>query len=264
VLDGLKIIDGHMHYGTDPAIAEHLIVPYLNYAEPDSVIRMLDHYDIDQGVLLTPDRILNPPTDFDYSQANEVVAQAVEKYPDRLLGAIRINPLFGEEFVWSTITHFVENRGLRGVKMVARADFYNPAKLSVVGPVLEAAAKYDIPVLFHSGHPTRDLPSLQGYAAKHFPDTKVIIAHIGLHDYLTDTIIACKEVPNLYADMSQAWPYDIKAFVRAVGAERLLYGSDAPFQSPLVERVKVEECQFSDRELELIFHENAERIWGFK
>jgi ABC-type nitrate/sulfonate/bicarbonate transport system substrate-binding protein len=62
---------------------------------------------------------------------------------------------------------------------------------------------------------------------------------------------------------SQAWPYDIKAFVRAVGAERLMYGSDAPFQSPKVERVKVEECRFTDQELDLIFHENAKRIWGF-
>lgn len=262
--DGLKIIDAHMHFGTDPAIAEHLIVPYVEYDNSDSIIQMLDHYGMAQGVLLTPDRILNPPADVDYSQANEAVARAVEKFPDRLIGAIRINPLFGEEFVWNTVTHFVEQRGLRGIKMVARADFYSPAKLSVVGPVFEVAAKYDIPVLFHSGHPSRDLPSLQGYAAKHYPDTKVIIAHIGLHDYLNETIIVCKEVPNVYADMSQAWPYDIKAFVRAVGAERLLYGSDAPFQSPLVERVKVEECDFSDHELELIFYKNAQKIWGFK
>ncbi len=159
--------------------------------------------------------------------------------------------------------HFVEERGLGGIKMVARADFYNPASLRVIGPVFEAAAQYDTPILFHSGHPSRDLPSLQGYAARQYPQVKVIIAHIGLHDYLTETILVCKEAPNVFADMSQAWPYDIKAFVRAVGAERLLYGSDAPFQSPLVERVKVEECRFSDAELELIFHQNAERIWGF-
>ena len=264
MIDGLKIIDAHMHFGTDPAIAEHLIVPYIQYDQADSIIAMLDDYKIDQGVLLTPDRILNPPKDFDYRQANEAVARAVAKYPNRLIGAIRINPLFGEEFVWSTVTHFVENRGLRGIKLVARADFYNPTKLSVMGPVFEAAGKYDIPILFHSGHPSRDLPSLQGYTAKQYPDTKVIIAHIGLHDYLTETIIACKEAPNVLADMSQAWPYDIKAFVRAVGAERLLYGSDAPFQSPLVERIKVEECRFTDNELELIFFKNAERIWGFK
>ena len=257
------IIDAHMHYGTDPAIAEHLIVPYVQYDEPASIIQMLDEYGMDRGVLLPPDRILNPPTDFDYRQANEAVSRAVGAHPDRLIGAIRLNPLFGEAFVWETVRYFVEERGLRGIKMVARADFYNPSSLKVVGPVFEAASHYDIPILYHSGHPSRDLPSLQGYAARQYPQVKVIIAHIGLHDFLTETILVCQENANIFADMSQAWPYDIKAFVRAVGAERLMYGSDAPFQSPLVERIKVEECRFSDSELELIFHKNAERIWGF-
>ncbi len=261
--NSMTIIDAHIHFGTDPAIAGHLIVPYVQYDQPASIIRMLDEYGLDRGVLLPPDRILNPPYDNDYRQANEAVARAVADNPRRLVGAIRLNPLFGEEFVWETVRYFVEERGLGGIKMVARADFYNPASLRVTGPVFEAAAQYDIPVLFHSGHPGRDLPSLQGYAARQYPRAKVIIAHIGLHDYLTETIIACKEAENVFADMSQAWPYDIKAFVRAVGAERLLYGSDAPFQSPLVERIKVEECRFSDAELELIFHRNAERIWGF-
>ena len=257
------IIDAHMHYGTDPAIAEHLIVPYVQYDEPESIIRMLDEYGMDRGVLLPPDRILNPPTDFNYREANEAVSRAVAAHPDRLIGAIRLNPLFGEAFIWETVRYFVEERGLRGIKMVARADFYNPSSLKVVGPVFEAAARYDIPILYHSGHPSRDLPSLQGHAARQYPQVKVIIAHIGLHDFLTETILVCKETANVFADMSQAWPYDIKAFVRAVGAERLMYGSDAPFQSPLVERIKVEECHFSDSELELIFHKNAERIWGF-
>lgn len=259
----MKIIDTHMHYGADPAIAEHTTVPYLAYDQPESVIRCLDEYGIGQVVLVTPDRVLNPPSDFDYRQANEAIARAVASYPDRILGTIRINPLFGEQFVWSTVKHFVENRGLRGIKMLARVDFYNPTSMHVVGPVFEAAARYDIPILFHSGHPSRDLPSLQGYAARQFPDTRVVIAHMGLHDYVSETIIVCKENPNVFADMSQAWPYDIKTFVRAVGADKLLYGSDAPFQSPKVERVKIEECRFSDHEMELIFFRNAQHVWGF-
>ena len=142
----------------------------------------------------------------DHREENEAVSRAVAAYPDRLIGAIRLNPLFGEEFVWETVRYFVEERGLGGIKLVARADFYNPSSLRVIGPVFEAAAQYNIPILFHSGHPSRDLPSLQGYAARQYPQVTVIIAHIGLHDYLTETILACKEAPNVFAEMSQAWP----------------------------------------------------------
>ena len=91
----MTIIDAHMHYGTDPAIAEHLIVPYVQYDQPASIIRMLDDYGLDRGVLLPPDRILNPPYDTDYREANEAVSRAVATYADRFVGAIRLNPLFG-------------------------------------------------------------------------------------------------------------------------------------------------------------------------
>ena len=36
-----QVIDAHMHYGTDPAIAEHLTVPDLIYDDPDSLIATL-------------------------------------------------------------------------------------------------------------------------------------------------------------------------------------------------------------------------------
>jgi len=257
-----KIIDAHIHYGADPAIAEQIIMSDLIYGNPDSVIRVLDNYNFDKCLLLPADRILNPPRDFDYKDANDTVAKAVEKYPTRIMGAVRLNPLFGEEFVWETLKYYSE-KGFRAIKMLARVDFYNPSSLKVMGPVYEAAMKYEMAILFHSGHPSRDLPSLQAYGAKHYPSVNVVLAHMGLHDYLQETIIACKETPNVYADMSQAWPYDIKTFVNAVGAERLLFGTDGPFQSGWVERLKVEECKFTDAQLELIFHKNAERIWGF-
>ncbi len=257
-----KVIDAHLHYGTDPAIAEHLTVPEMKYDNPDSVIKVLDLYGFKQCLLLPPDRILNPPHDVEYKEANEAVVRAVQKYPQRILGTMRLNPLFGEEFIWENVRYFSE-KGLRGLKMLARVDFYNPASMRVMAPVYEAAAKYKMTILFHSGHPSRDLPSLQSQGAKHYPDVNVVIAHMGLHDYLHETIIACKEIPNLYADMSQAWPFDIKSFINAIGAERLMYGSDGPFQSPKVEKLKVEECRLSDAQMELIFHKNAERIWGF-
>lgn len=258
-----KVIDAHLHYGADPAIAEQLIMSTLVYGDPDSLVKTLDKYNIQQCLLLPPDRILNPPRDVEYKEANEAVARAVAKYPERVVGAMRLNPLFGEEFVWENIRYYSQEKGFRAIKMLARVDFYNPSSLKVMGPVFEAARKYNMTILFHSGHPSRDLPSLQSYGAKHYPDVKLVIAHMGLHDFLQETIIACKEIPNVYADMSQAWPYDVKTFVRAVGADRLMYGSDGPFQSPWVERLKVEECDLTDDELEMIFHKNAERIYGF-
>ncbi len=258
-----EVIDTHMHYGTNPAIARYLTVPYLRYDDPEGVERCLDHYGIARAVLLPPDRMLNPPRDVTFHQANEAVARAVGRLGGRIIGAMRINPLFGPEEVSEEIRYFAGERDLRGIKLYPRADFYSSGDLSVLAPVMEGAERYNLPVLFHSGHAPRDLPSLQAYTAKHHPRVRVIIAHIGLHEFLWEAIVAAKELDNVYVDMSQAWPFDIKTFVREVGAQKMLYGSDAPFQSPKVEQLKLLECDFTPEELRQIFSENAKKVWGF-
>lgn len=261
-LEGLEVIDTHMHYGADPAIAAHLTVPELRYDDPEGFIATLDKYKIKWGVLLPPDRMLNPPSDFRFERANEAVARVVQRYPDRVVGLMRINPLFGDKPVRAQIRHGVEELGLRGIKLYPRADMYNSGSLKVMAPVMESAAEFDIPVLFHSGHAPRDLPSLQAYTARHFPTVKVILAHIGLHDFLNEAIIAANDYDNIYVDMSQAWPFDIRTFIRNVSPERLTYGSDSPFQSPMIEQLKLLECGLTADELKLVFSENAKKIWG--
>ncbi len=259
---GIEVIDAHLHYGTDPVIADSLMVPGLRYDDPESVISTLDRYGVSKVVLLPPDRVLNPPSDFTYDEANEAVARAVAQYPGRVKGLMRLNPLFGAEFLHERISHFVKERKLSGVKLVARADFYRPNDTRVMAPLMEAAEYFDIPLLFHSGHPPRDLPSLQADLARRYPRVRVVIAHIGLHDYVSDAIIAAGKLDNVYCDMSQAWPYDIKAFVKKVGPHKLLFGTDGPFQSPAVELMKILDGGYSEDALRAIFNENAKAVWG--
>ena len=130
--------------------------------------------------------------------------------------------------------------------------------------MLDKCREHDLTVLFHSGDAPRDLPYLQAQAAKAYPDVHFVLAHIGMHSFLWEAIIACQEYSNITADMSQAFPYDIKTFVANVGAERLTYGSDAPYQSTAVEQLKLREIGLTDCELEKVFRTNAQRIWRFE
>ena len=47
----MRVIDAHMHYGTDRNVASHTCVPYLITGEPESVIRLLDEENASHGVL---------------------------------------------------------------------------------------------------------------------------------------------------------------------------------------------------------------------
>jgi predicted TIM-barrel fold metal-dependent hydrolase len=258
----VKVIDAHMHYGTDPHVAAHTCVPYLRSGDPDSVIRLLDEQNASHGVLFPHDRRKSPPWDADYNEANMAVGEAAKRFPDRIVGVARIDPTFGAEHTAKLIDRYVGEWNCRGVKLVAGYDFYRPNDMRVMGPLLDKAEEHDLTVLFHSGDAPRDLPYLQAQAAKAYPKVRIVLAHIGMHAFLWEAILACQEYPNIFVDMAQAYPFDIKTFVRNVSADRLQYGTDVPYQSPLVEQQKLHVIDLSEEELEQVFWRNAARIWG--
>jgi predicted TIM-barrel fold metal-dependent hydrolase len=257
----VKVIDAHMHYGTDRNVAAHTCVPYLIAGEPDSVIRLLDEQNASHGVLFPHDRRASPPWDADYDKANMVLGEAARKYPDRIVGVARIDPTFGAEHTQNLIDRYVGEWNCRGLKLVAGYDFYRPNDMRVMGPMLERAARYNLTVLFHSGDAPRDLPYLQAQAAKAFPEVTFVLAHIAMHAFLWEAILACQEYPNINVDMSQAYPFDIMTFIKNVSADRLQYGSDVPYQSTRVEQEKLRVIGLSDEDLERVFWRNAARIW---
>lgn len=257
----MKVIDTHIHYGTDPNVASSTCIPYMITGQPDTVIRMLDEENASHGILFPHDRVMSPPWDADYHKANTQIGEAVKQYPDRIIGVARINPTFGPEHTQKLLNGYVRDWNCRGVKLVAGYDFYRPNDLRVMGPMLDICQEHDLTVLFHSGDAPRDLPYLQAQAAKAYPKVRFVLAHIGMHLYLWEAIQACKEYENVNVDIAQAFPYDIKTFIREIGPDRITYGSDTPYQSPRVEQEKLRVIDLSTANMEKAFRTNAERIW---
>lgn len=260
----MKIIDTHMHYGIDPNVAAAVCTPYMITGQPDTVIQYLDNQGASHGVLFPHDRVMSPPWDADYDKANSLVGEAIKKYPDRLVGVARINPAFGAEHTANLLNKYVAEWNCRGVKLVAGYDFYRPCDMKVMGPLLEICQQHNLTVLFHSGDAPRDLPSLQAVAAREFPAVTFVLAHMGMHLYLWEAILAAQAYPNIYVDMAQAFSYDIKIFINEVGADRLTYGSDAPYPSAAAEQMKLRDIGLSDDQLEQVFRTNAIKIWGIE
>lgn len=258
----MQVIDTHMHYGTDPHVAKYTCVPYLIPGKPETVIRLLDEQNASHGVLFPHDRVMTPPWDADYDKANTQVGEVAQLYPERVIGVARINPTFGAKHTQALIDKYVHEWNCRGLKLVAGYDYYRPNSMDVMGPLLDKAAEYGLTVLFHSGDAPRDLPSLQAKAAQAYPDVTFVLAHIGMHLYLWEAIIACQDHANVFVDMAQAFPYDIKTFIREVGIERVTYGSDVPYQSPQIEQQKLHVIDLEEEDLTKVFRTNAARIWG--
>ena len=256
-----KKIDAHIHFGTDPHVASKTVVPYLRPDHPDPAVQYLEEQNADLGVLFPHDRVFTPPWDADYNRQNEQVGTAVNAHPDRLIGVARINPTFGAAHTADLLDRYVESWNCRGVKLVAGFDFYRPNDMSVMGPLLDKCEEHDLTVLFHSGDAPRDLPSLQAQAAKRYPKVRFQLAHMGMHLFLWEAIIVAQEHENIWCDMSQAFTYDIAIFLAEAGPHKLVYGTDAPYQSPRVESQKVLEATSDPLIRNAVFYENALTLW---
>lgn len=154
---------------------------------------------------------------------NESVARACEAYPERLLGWMFLNPR-NNPAVLDELEALRGRRNLVGVKLHPHWHDY---RTGVAMPLLRRAEELGLPVLIHLGFgPRGDYRAI----CSAFPKLRVIAAHAGIPFY-DDLWKHAKDHPNLYVDLSS--PYideDLaRAAVREMGAERCLYGTDAPY-----------------------------------
>jgi uncharacterized protein len=93
------------------------------------------------------------------------------------------------------------------------------------------------------------------------PELKLIIPHLGLlGGSPMDFLNAFKDKPNVYFDTALADRSTILKFVKTVGPQRILFGSDIPFGAMRSELSKVMGLDIADADKELILSGNIIRL----
>jgi hypothetical protein len=94
-----------------------------------------------------------------------------------------------------------------------------------------------------------------------FPDVTLIIPHLGLlGGYPLDFLKTFKNNEHIYFDTALGSKDMIFEFVRTIGPERVLFGSDVPFGTMKSELSKVTGLSLGHRDKELILSENVIRL----
>jgi predicted TIM-barrel fold metal-dependent hydrolase len=154
---------------------------------------------------------------------NDAVAALCAQHPARFFGWIFLNPRNNPKILDDLERHRA-SPGMVGIKLHPHWHDY---RTEILGPVLRRAEELKLPVLIHLGFRKRgDFRAM----CKAYPKLRVIAAHAGFPFY-KDLWAYKGECPNLYVDLSS--PYIDEALARAavaaMGAERCLYGTDAPY-----------------------------------
>jgi hypothetical protein len=127
----------------------------------------------------------------------------------------------------------------------------------------------DKPTLIHAMHksvgqlPLESDPKNIANLAKRYPQAKLIMPHIGGNFYYSCEAIA--DCPNVWTDPSGTYCETgmLEHAVKTLGAQRILFGSDAPGADFMNNVAKVQAAEINDADKQAIFADNARKLWGW-
>jgi predicted TIM-barrel fold metal-dependent hydrolase len=254
----LPAIDSHTHLGRRARALSHGVAAFLG----NELVQNLDEVGLDRAVVFP----LGAPYT-DYSESNKIIAEEVAKFPNRIIGFCRINPNFGPDAAAASLEHCLGTLKLQGIKLHPEIEFFDPNSEHLMTPIYEAARRYRVPILFHTGMATKSSPAVIADFAVRFPEVPVILGHMGIAQFVKEAVAAARN-DNIFLETSVVgWlPLFQEAFHR-VGSSKILYGSDHPYNSLPMEVEKVGKhvaraLHLTEKDLHQVFAGNLLSILG--
>jgi predicted TIM-barrel fold metal-dependent hydrolase len=235
-----EIIDSHTHWG--PSITMGMTVPtetLLDQAEECGIGR----------IVIFP----FPSTAIDDERINEQVLEECRKDS-------RFIPYY---YIPEDLRPIPTGKGFKGGKwhwtrgVQDSSSNYQVLDDPGLDSFIEKSEAVDLPIVFEE-----ELDFTESFVARTHR-LKVIIPHLGLlgGDPM-DFLSAFKGRRNVYFDTALADKNTIFEFVKGIGAERILFGSDIPFGTMRSELHKVLALDISEEERSLILSGNLKRLTG--
>jgi predicted TIM-barrel fold metal-dependent hydrolase len=172
---------------------------------------------------------------------NEYVAECLAGFDGRGVGVASVDP--ADPAALSKLEYAATDLGLRGVKLSPPYQGFHPHS-DAAWAIYRKATDLGLFIIFHQGwvfDPRCSLeeadPILLDRVARAFPDTKIIIAHLG-QPWITETIGIMRRNKNVLTDISARFSRPRQLYDGLVTAiehgviDRVLFGSDFPVITP--------------------------------
>jgi len=193
----------------------------------------------------------------DVEYANAEVLAATRAFPKRILGYVAVYPA-DPRTVRRSLSRWLGEDGFVGLKLHSANGFdYTDAAYE---PAYALAARRRLPILFHTWATDGSLPQISRIAERH-GEAPILLAHSGAEDEAPYIGVA-RRYPNVYLELclSKCPRGLIERFVDAVGAEKLVWGSDCHFISNAQQLGKVVGANIPEQAKRQILADNARRI----
>jgi len=237
-----------------------MILDYETYWNPagggnlERLLELFDEASPDyRAVLFPPSRDVHP--------RNHGLHEALATFPqrERFVPCAYINPNLYDAV--GELETAVERYGFRGMKLMPTIHRYN-VDSEVTRPVMGKARDLGIPVTIHSSG-DGGYPRLISRLAGEHPDVPIIMDHSGYRYFQGEAIEAGKANENIYFGLSLvAEPPFIDRIASEVGADRLIFGSNAAGGIPRIGLMVFDYTNLTEEEKALAKGKNLARLLG--
>ena len=240
------VMDAHMHLGEQSGF--HI----LHHGDLDLFVREMDRHGVDAGGVSSIPACLGGVQ----PGGNEMVTEAVRRFPDRIFGWTAVNPFYPESMRDELERCY--DAGCRGVKLHDSIGLpYDHENYRIA---LDFAAERGAPVLLHTWG--TNLGLLEPYFTE-YAGVKWSLAHAGCSD--PDKYVrAALEHENVYVDicLSSSPRGLIEWLVEQGIAEKVMFSSDSYFMGEAQQLGRVVFAKVSEEHKAMILGGNARRFFG--
>ncbi|MHB1486116.1 MAG: amidohydrolase family protein [Acidimicrobiales bacterium] len=303
------IVDAHVHLGSFPSLAqlggrlrraEDVVAFRTRYPElyqaslsedpvdnSDDLIAALEAHGITAAVVQARPGLV----------PNDLVAAAVLRHADRLVGLVRIGhehlvagyvgevPPERARAAGDEVARGVEELGLRGVGEVFVRAFttsLHPEQIADdLAPIMETVCRYQVPIQFPTawsqfpgGLYWAD-PVWTDEVAGRYPEVPIVLTKMGrgVGRYFDAALAVALRNENVYLDTVGTTPGHLATAVRSIGARRVMFGTDwsatwryvTEPQDLFTQRLSVvERAELSEEERLDVLGRTASRLFGLE
>lgn len=235
-----------------PLIDIHGHIGRVDFAIPDlslrTLVRTMDRMGVAK-IAVSHMRCMSADAEF----GNARVLEAMKAFPGRILGYVSLWPS-DPETVANAATRWLDC-GFIGFK------FHDTNGFSYADdayrPAYEAANRRRMPMLFHTWGQEAEFGSLREIA-RAYPETSILLGHAGCEN-IDAYVELARSAPNIYLELclSRTPRGRIERFVQDVGADRVVWGTDALFKSATQGLGMVLGARISENDMRRVLSDNA-------
>lgn len=244
------LIDAHAHIGTTITSGVGQDV--------STWLKAMDAAGIAQSIISVAAGGLQADGIADTRRMNDTIAGAVRNHPDRFpIGLAAIEVRHGEAG-HAEVRRALGELGLKGLVFHATFEGFS-VDLPAFHAVLSAIGSKPALILLHSTPDGRANPNAIAAVAAKFPHLTFQLGHpVFSADQRLQAVTQAKALPNLLLDLAyQDDPATTEYFVKEIGADRVLFGSDAPYFDPAKVAASIEAANISDADKQKVLSGNA-------